>query len=54
MNLHLGEFGGCPACDFGHSQLGELFLQLIELLEQLLLLLGTKIAASNLRLKTVK
>ena len=47
----LGELGGSTTGHLGHSQLGQLSLEVIKLLGQLFLLFGTKIGALNLRLK---
>ena len=47
----LGELGGRAAGDLGHAEGGELGLELVELLGQLLLLLGAKLAALDLALE---
>ena len=47
----LGELGGRAAGDLGHAEGGELGLELVQLLGQLLLLLGAKLAALDLALE---
>lgn len=48
---HLGELGGCPTSHLGHPQAGELLLELLQLLEELILLLVAEVAALDLDLQ---
>merc|ERR1712105_435650 len=47
-NMDLRQLGCCSTGNFCHTELGEFFLQLIELLQELLLLLSAQIPATNL------
>lgn len=49
---HLGELGSGSAGHFGHPELGQLVLQVIQLFEQLLLLLAPQISCLDLGLKS--
>lgn len=51
FNLHLGQLGWGTTGDLSHSQVEQFGLQLIELLNQLLLLLGTEFRALHFHLQ---
>jgi hypothetical protein len=50
-HLHLGELGGCSTGDLGDAELGQLVLQVVQLLQQLLLLLAPQISSLDLCLR---
>lgn len=51
LDLHLGELGWCSAGDLSHTQIEQLILELIQLLGELLLVLGSQLGALNLHLE---
>jgi len=52
--LHFGELGRGPPGHLGHPELGQLVLQVVQLLEQLLLLLAPQISSLDLGLDTTE
>lgn len=48
--LHLGELGSSSSGNLGHTELGQLVLQVVQLLEQLFLLLASQVSCLDLGL----